>query len=120
LNLKWIAHPTVRQIIAARLDAHAQHNWRGIPDLLAGGEDDAMRSLVTEAVAEDHAADNLSKKITETVQLLRNDFIDRELAGLTGQLAQPNLSDAALIEIERQKSELRQLKKQPLSGQNPR
>jgi len=120
LNLKWIAHPTVRQIIAARLDAHTQHNWRGIPDLLAGREDDAMRSLVTEAVAEDHAADNLSKKITETVQLLRNDFIDRELAGLTGQLAQPNLSDAALIEIERQKSELRQLKKQTLSGQNPR
>lgn len=117
LDLNWIAHPTVRKIITARLDA--QHNWRGIPDLLAGCEDEAMRSLITEAVAENHSIENLSRKITETVQMLRNDFIDRELAALTRQLAQPDVSEAAFIETERHKSELRQWRKQPLIEKNP-
>jgi DNA primase len=118
LNLEWLAHPTVRQIIAARLEAHAQHDWHGIPGLLARCEEEAMRSLITQAVAENHSLENLSRKITETVQLLRNDFIDGELAKLTRQLAQPDLSETALIAIEKQKSELRQLKKQSLSSPN--
>jgi len=112
LDLRWIAHPTVRKIINARLDAHTQHTWRDIPDLLAGCDDETMRSLVTQAVAENHSIENLAKKIMGTVQMLRNDFIDRELAALTRQSGQPDVSEAALAEIEKRKSELRQLRKQ--------
>ena len=114
LDPKWIVHPAIRKIVAARLDAHTQHHWRNLPDWLAGCDDEAMRNLVTAAVAEQHPIENLGKKIRETAQLMRNDFIDRELAGLTRQLTQPDLSQAAFIEIEKRKSELRQLKKQPL------
>ena len=70
--------------------------------------------MVTEAVAEDHPTENLAKKIRDTVRNLRTDYIDRELASLTRRLAGPVLPDAELIEVKRQKTQLRQLKQQPL------
>ncbi len=114
LDLRWLRHAAVKQIVAARLAAHADQSWRGVPALLSACEDAAARSLVTEAVAEDHPAENLAKKIRDTVRNLRTDYIDRELVSLTRRLADPALPDAELIEVERQKAQLRQLKQQPL------
>ena len=114
LDLRWLQHAAVKQIVAARLAAHADQSWRGVPALLSDCKDAAARSLVTEAVAEDHPTENLAKKIQDTVRNLRTDYIDRELASLTRRLASPGLPDAELIEVERQKTQLRQLKQQPL------
>jgi DNA primase len=114
LDLRWLQHAAVKQIVAARLAAHADQSWRGVPALLSDCKDTAVRSLVTEAVAEDHPTENLAKKTRDTVRNLRTDYIDRELASLTRRLASPGLPDAELIEVERQKTQLRQLKQQPL------
>src|SRR5216684_2434270 len=114
LDLRWLQHAAVKQIVAARLAAHADQSWRGVPALLSACEDAAVRSLVTEALAEDHPTENLAKKIRDTVRNLRTDYIDRELASLTRRLAGPGLPDAELIEVEKQKTQLRQLKQQPL------
>src|SRR6266849_2060265 len=114
LDLRWLQHAAVKQIVAARLAAHADQSWRGVPALLSACADAAARSLITEAVAEDHPAENLGKKIRDTVRNYRTDYIDRELASLTRRLAGPGMPDAELIEVERQKTQLRQLKQQPL------
>jgi len=114
LDLRWLQHAAVKQIVAARLAAHADQSWRGVPALLSACEDAATRSLITEVVAEDHPTENLGIKTRDTVRNLRTDYIDRELASLTRRLASPGLPDAELIEVEKQKTQLRQLKQQPL------
>jgi len=115
LDLNWVQNSTVREIIAARLKAQADQSWNGIPALLSHFEDGAIRSLITQAVSANVSSENLSHKIADTARLLRNDFIDRQLAALTRRLAEPTLTQADLIEIEKEKARLRQEKKQPLS-----
>jgi DNA primase len=115
LDLNWLQNSTVREIIAARLKAQADQSWNGIPALLSHFEDGAIRSLITQAVSANLSNENLSHKIADTARLLRNDFIDRQLVALTRRLAEPTLTQADLIEIEKEKARLRQEKKQPLS-----
>jgi len=115
LDLNWVQNSTVREIIAARLKAKADQSWNGIPALLSHFEDGAIRSLITQAVSANVSSENLSHKIADTARLLRNDFIDRQLVTLTRRLAEPTLTQADLIEIEKEKARLRQEKKQPLS-----
>ena len=114
LDVNWLQHPDVRRVVAARLAAHADHSWHGVPGLLGRFEDEAAHSLITEAVAEDHSRENLSHKITGTVQLLRNDYVDRQLVALKLRLAQSGLPETEMHQILNEQSALRQTKHQPL------
>jgi hypothetical protein len=104
----------LREIISARLKTHAEMSWEGVPPFLTQFEHDAARSLITQAVAANIPTENLFQKITGVVSLLRNEFIDRQLAALTQKLAQPNLADSDFMEIEKQKAQLRTQKKRPI------
>ena len=116
LDLSWLQNPSVRKIIAACLEAQADHSWNGVPALLSKFEDPAIRSLVTQAVAENFSSENLAQKIIDTVRLLRNDSIDRQLTALTLRLVQPGITPTEHVEIETEKSRLRHQKKQPLDS----
>jgi DNA primase len=111
LDLNWLQHGVVRQVISVRLGAHTEQTWRGVAALLHECQDDPMRRLITSAMATEQSMNDFPKKIAQTVQLLRNDWIDRRLAELNRRLAQAGAPDA---EIERQKIELRLLRRQPL------
>jgi len=113
LDLNWLQHPAVRGILSARFEAQATHSWAGIPALLSRFEEGAIRSLITQAVAENFPTENLSQKVADNVRLLRNDFIDRQLAALNQRLARP---DAQLAEIARELARLRQQRQQPLGA----
>jgi DNA primase len=115
LDLGWLTHPLVRQLVAARLTAQARETWRGLADWLSQFEDEAARSLITEAVAQNVPPEQLGRKIAETVQMLRNDHLDHELVTLTQRLGQPGLSETEWVEIERRKADLRRLRQQPLA-----
>ena len=115
LDLSWIEHPGVRQIIAARLSAHETGSWQGVPALLDQCAEDSARSLITEAIAEDHPKETLEKNIVGAVLKLRNDSLDRQLAGLTRRLGQPGLSQPDLVAIEQQKVALREARRRPLA-----
>lgn len=114
LDLNWLQNPTVRRIITARVEAETAGNWTGIPALLSSLEDPAARNLITSAVTGDLSREKLPLNIAETARLLRNDFIDRQLASLTQRLGQPDLTEAGHVEIETQKAALRREKSQPL------
>jgi DNA primase len=114
LDLDWVQHPVVRAVVAARLTAHQQQNWRGVPALLDEFQDPAARQLVTAAAMAALPTENLVQQVVMAVQALRDDWIERQLASLTQQLAQPNLTDEQLMQVERRKAQLRTLKQQPL------
>ena len=113
-DLRWIEHAVVREIISARLSAFETGTWQGVPALVDQFEADSARNLITQAVAEDHSKENLEKKITSTVQELRNDFCDRQLSDLTRRLGQLGVSEEDLREIVSQQTYLRQTKRRPI------
>jgi hypothetical protein len=85
-----------------------------VPGLIDEIQDESAQNLITEAVTEQAPAENLDRKLRETVLMLRNGYIDRQLAALTMRLREPAITETELIAIERQKTELRQLKQKPL------
>ena len=115
LDLNWIQHPGVRRAVSARLNAHTGQSWRGVPALIDELEDSAIASLITEAVTESRSTAELSRNLTETVRLLRSDFIDRQLAVLKIRLAQPGLLESEALTILNAQSELRKLRHQALA-----
>jgi DNA primase len=114
LEIDWIQHSVVRQILLIRLAAHAGENWRGIATFLDECESPEMRSLVTEAAAEERTIPNPAQQLGDIVLRLRNQFIDRQLAALTQRSSQPEICDEERLQCFRRQQELRQMKRQPL------
>ena len=114
LDLAWLQHPTVKRVVAARIAAHSSHNWRGVPALIDDLDDEAARSLITEAVAEEHRKGDLALNIIGAVQELRNDQNTRQLAALKFRLAQPGLTEADAVKILHEQAALRRARQQPL------
>jgi DNA primase len=118
LEIDWIQHSVVRQILLLRLAAHAGENWRGIATFLDECESPEMRSLVTEAAAEERTIPNPAQQLGDIVLRLRNQFIDRQLAALTQRSSQPEIGDEERLQCFRRQQELRQMKRQPLVALN--
>jgi hypothetical protein len=114
LQLAWIEHSLVRQIVAKRVEAHQNQSWLGVPTLLQECGSEAAQQLITRAVAESLSNEDLGKNLMETVLRVRNDFIERELKLLTQRRLQAGLTDDEGVEIEKRKMELRRLKSQAL------
>jgi DNA primase len=115
LDLNWVQHAVVRQIISLRLGTQADGRHPDVTALLAEITDGAARGLVTEAVAEQRAVPNRPQQLADVAKRLRDQFLDRQLAGLKLRMIQPDLADAARGELLRQQQTLRDLKGQPLA-----
>ncbi|HEY2952149.1 MAG TPA: DNA primase [Verrucomicrobiae bacterium] len=120
LDPEWLQHAFVRDLVLARFKAQAEHTWRGVAGLLDNCADDATRGLITEAVSDPRPIPDPEKTLKGDLakkgilQLLRDDFVDRQLAALQQRLVQPGISDDDLVAIEGRRAHLRLLKKQPL------
>jgi DNA primase len=106
LQLEWVEHPLVRQILSARLAAHAQGR-HDVAALLSEFDSAAASSLISEALAEQREIPNRAQQLTDVARRLRDQFLDRQLAGLTSQLTPE--------ELLRRQASLRQAKRQPLA-----
>ncbi|HTI98958.1 MAG TPA: DNA primase [Dongiaceae bacterium] len=113
LDLAWLQHPVVREIVARRLAAG--DNWHGVAAFLSACESDVMRNLVSEATTEARAIPNAQQQLADIVLRLRNQFIDRQLATFTQQAADPALSEADRLELLHRQQALLQWKRQPLA-----
>jgi DNA primase len=119
LELDWLSHPMVREIVAQRFAAESDNTWTGVAAWLTGLENPEWRNLITEILADNRpglAEKNLKGLPTRdgTLKILRDKYIERQLAALNQRLIVPDLKEAESIEICRQLEHLRQLKKQPL------
>jgi DNA primase len=114
LDVNWIAHPAARKIVEQRLEAQTKETWKNLGAFLDGCETPDMRSLVTEAVAEDRKIPNPDQQLADVTLKLRNQFLDRQITALTQKASQPETSEAGKIELLREQQELRQQKRAPL------
>ncbi|MEK7686429.1 MAG: DNA primase [Verrucomicrobiota bacterium] len=122
LDVEWVQHPGVKQIVSLRLDAHRTHVWSGVAAFLETLPDAQAKSLVSEAVCEQRAVANVGELLKGrpgspgVLERLREKSIERRLAELTRQAAGPGLSEAGKMQIFQQQNELRRLKRAPLAG----
>jgi DNA primase len=114
LDVNWILHPLARKIVEQRLSAQKNENWKNMGAFLDACDSPQMRSLVTEAVAEDRKIPNPGQQLADVTLKLRNQFLDRQIAALTQKAAQPVISDAEKIESLRAQENLRQQKRTKL------
>jgi DNA primase len=115
LDLHWVQHGAVRQIISLRLGTQADGRHPDVTALLAEIGDGAARGLTTEAVAEQRVVPNRPQQLADVAKRLRDQFLDRQLAGLKLRMLQPDLADAERGELLKQQKTLRDLKGQPLT-----
>jgi DNA primase len=115
LDVNWLAHPFVRQIVAARLGAWKQETWRGFAEFLDGMESPLLRNLITEAVADGRTMPNPETQITDVTLKLRNQFHDQQIATLTQRAGMPDLTDEARVELLQELQRVKLLKRSPLT-----
>jgi DNA primase len=114
LDVNWILHPLARQIVTRRLAAQTNESWKNLAAFLDECESPEMRSLVTEAVAEDRKLPNPDRQLMDVAASLRNQFLDRQIAASIQRASQPETSEADRMELLRQQQELRQQKRAPM------
>jgi len=115
LDVNWISHSLVRQIVTQRLAAQTNETWKSLAAFLDECESSEMRGLVTEAVAEDRKIPNPEQQLGDVVLKLRNQFLDRQIVALTQKISQPGMSEAEQNELLRQQQKLREQKRAPLT-----
>ncbi len=121
LELNWLSSPLARTIVEKRLQKFHDQNWYGVAAWLEELENPQLRSFVTELLADERPLPELVKILQGepgakgVVEILRDNFIDRQLAIINQRRADPNLSEAEIISLTQQKSALRQLKLTPLT-----
>ncbi len=114
LDCSWVQHAGVREVIQLRFTTGAAQTWNGAAALLTDVEDDGLRSLISEALAEDRALPNPKQQLIDTVLKLRNQTIDRQMADLLHRVNQPGLSDADRAKLLHERLALRTAKIGPL------
>jgi DNA primase len=119
LDLNWVQHASVRLVISLRLGTQTDGQRPNVTALLAEITDGAARGLITEAVAEQRAVPNRLQQLADVAKRLRDQFLDRQLAGLKLRMLQPELADAERGELLKQQKTLRDLKAQPLAPLDP-
>ena len=77
LDLNWVQHAAVRQIISLRLATQADGRHADVTALLAEITDGAARGLITEAVAEQRVVPNRPQQLADIAKRLRDQFLDR-------------------------------------------
>ncbi len=115
LDLNWVQHPQVRQIITLRLAVPADGGWQGVAAFLTECETVEMRTLITEITATDRPIPNPDQQLSDILLQLRNQFIDRQLTVIKQRVGQPELGEAEQVDLLRQQQALRLMKRQPLA-----
>jgi DNA primase len=110
LNLDWIQHALARQIVSARLEAHAAGR-HDVASLMTAFDEPGARSLISEAVSGQREIPNRPQQLIDVTRRLRDQHLDRQARGLLQHLANPELSEAERLELLRQLQALRELKR---------
>ncbi len=119
LNPAWLAHPTVRRVVQARLAADAHDAWQGVAAFMDELTEDAARQLVAEVAISGRAIPSPEQQLSDILLRLRNQALDQELAALTQRAAQPETPDSERLELLRRQQQIHLLKRQPFAAIAP-
>jgi DNA primase len=120
LDLQWITDGAVREIIAWRLRLEGTGNWPGLAAWLSQAANPGWQNLITEILMDTRPirdAETILKGSPTragAIKILRDKYIDRQLAALNQGLSAAALGETEQRQILQQLETLRRLKRQPL------
>lgn len=120
LDIQWLVNEPIQKIISRCLKLYAEGTWKDVPTFLLEIQDSLDAGLITGALSDKRETSNAVELIKGTssmaglLELLRNQWVDRQLSALQLQLNDPELSEAQQHALVKRKEELRQLKRQPI------
>lgn len=114
LDVNWIAHAQVRQIVDLRLAAQEHETWHNIAEFLDACESPEQRNLITEAAAEERKIPNPEIQLADVTLKLRNQFLDRQIAALAHKMGRPEISEEARVALLQEQMILSGRKRAPL------
>ncbi len=115
LDLEWIQHPDVRQLLSFRLHPTDDGSFPSVTTVLGSVESNSEAALLlTEAAVTDQVYPNASRQVQDLVLRLRNAQIDRRLNQFRIQAADPNLTQEQTNAAATMELALRRAKKFPL------
>ena len=112
LDLDWVAHPAVREIVQQSFALHVEKPDAGMPELLGTLQSDAFKRLATEAVADGRTIPDPARQLNDIVLRLRNQFIESRLAGIKRELT--GASEDQLVKLISERTQLKELTRHPL------
>ncbi|HNQ89725.1 MAG TPA: DNA primase [Verrucomicrobiota bacterium] len=117
LDLGWLQHPVVREIVRARLEAESAGSWRGVAALMTQLTDLAAQQLITEAIADPRAfaVSDPRAVLMELLQRLRDQALDRRIQDLNRRVADTTLDHAVRVRLLEEKGGLVRAKQEPLN-----
>jgi len=119
LDINWILHTAVRQLVDLRLAAQEHETWHSLAEFLDTCESADQRSLITEAVADDRKFPNPEIQLADVALKLRNQFFDRQITALNHKMSQPEVNDGDRVALLREQMKLKELKRTPLAQTKP-
>ena len=114
LDLQWLRHPLVRELLARRLELHRASAWHSPAAFLGELEEDALRSLASAAMTDNRTIPNPEQQLSDLVTRLRNTWIDERIAQTSLRSSLPNLADADRNALLQELLQLRKAKREPL------
>jgi len=115
LDVNWLQHPLIRQIVSTWLDTHRNGTWNSVPAFLAAFQDPEAKRMLAEILSDQRTIPQPQQQLQDTIIWLRNQNIDRQLASLNHQLKTLAQDDPALAGLLTQQQTLRRQKKAPLA-----
>jgi hypothetical protein len=115
LDIHWLAHPLVRQIVDARFATIEHETWHNLAEFLDTCESAEARSLITEAVADERRMPNPEIQFADVALKLRNQFLDQQIAALTQQLSSSEMDETMKLELLQQQQALKARKRSALA-----
>lgn len=118
LELEWLPTATAREIAAQRLQAE---EWPGLAGWFSQLDNPPWQSLITEMMADARAIQEEAAllqgvgKRDGILKILRDKHIDRRVAAISLQLADPNRPETEHGALLQELQQLRRMKQQPLA-----
>jgi DNA primase len=114
LDPAWLQNPSTRQVVSKRLEAHKDQSWTSLTAFLDRFESTELRTLITEATAQERPIPSPDRQLKDLVLKLRNQYLDRQKAALEQKMSQRECTEAERLDLLRQQLEFRSRKGQPL------
>src|SRR5262249_37732973 len=102
--------------LTLRLKAEADGSWSGAASLLSELAEKPMAQLLSEVLAEDRPVPNPQQQLNDIVLMLRNQFIERQMAAIVQKTADPNVPETERVDLLRSIQELKGAKARALSA----
>jgi DNA primase len=116
IDVEWLQHPYVRQLVARRLEAHKAGTWQSLAALLGEFPEPEIQALMTQAAMDQRPISNPPQQLSDVARELRDQYFERQLAMLMQRIRNPETAELERLELFKQRAELQAKKRQGLKA----